>query len=73
MGMKSKPLTSVRQDLPVHLAKAEELVQLNIKIPESVRYELRLIALKDSTQVNTLVREAINSYLSSYPNRQIAK
>lgn len=73
MGMKSKPLTSVRQDLPVHLAKAEELVQLNIKIPESVRYELRLIALKDSTQVNTLVREAINSYLSSYPNRQISK
>lgn len=65
MALKSKPLESVRPDVPVHeVAPTEEVVKLTFNVPKSTRLKWKEAALKREKTVTDLIIEAMGKHLS---------
>lgn len=63
MGLKSKSLDAVRADVPVAEVTKEEMVRININVPESLRAKWKIEAVNRKTDLTTLILEAMSKYL----------
>lgn len=59
MALKSKPLESVRSDVPVHEVTQEELVRVNILVPASLRRAWKTEAARGDTTITDLILKAM--------------
>ena len=47
----------------------EQTVQISIRVPESVRRELKYISVKEDKSLNLLVEEIVISYIKKYTGK----
>ena len=59
MALKSKPLESVREDVPVREVTQEEMVRVNILVPASVRRTWKTEAAAHDTTITDLILAAM--------------
>ena len=69
MGLKSKPLSQVRADVPVADVSKEDLARINLNVPVSVRKAWKEAALREDTTLSELIIKAMSKHL----NTQISK
>jgi predicted DNA-binding protein len=51
---------------PGRKRKAEEMTQLNLRVPEELKYRLRILATRDRREMSDIVIEAITLYEARY-------
>ncbi len=66
MGLKSKPLEKVRDDVPVEAVTKEEVVRININVPASVRQRWKMVAVRQDIALTDLVVTAVSEYLNTH-------
>jgi len=66
MGLKSKPLDQVRQSVPVHEVTREDVVRININVPESLRQRWKMAAVKERRPMTELIVESMSAYLDTH-------
>jgi hypothetical protein len=64
MALKSKPMESVRPDVPVREVLREEMVRVNFLVPASVRKEWKGAALSEDKTLTELIVEAMTARLA---------
>lgn len=64
MALKSKPLDSVRKDVPVQEVAREEMVRINFLVPARVRKAWKTAALRQDLTVTELISRAMAAHLS---------
>ena len=64
MALKSKPLETVRKDVPVHEVVREDMVRINFLVPASVRKAWKTAALRADLTVTDLITLAVADYLA---------
>ena len=64
MALKSKPLESVRADLPLREVSREEMVRVNFLVPASVRKAWKGAALREDKTLTDLIVEAMETRIS---------
>lgn len=69
MGLKSKPLSQVRADVPVADVSREELARINLNVPLSVRKSWKEAALREDVTLSELIIKA----MSKHSNTQMSK
>lgn len=47
----------------------EKTVQISLRVPESVRKELKLISVKEDKSLNFLLEEIVTYYLNNYKRK----
>lgn len=62
MGLKSKPLSQVRADVPVADVSREDLARINLNVPVSVRKAWKEAALREDTTLSELIIKAMSKY-----------
>lgn len=65
MGLKSKPLDKVREDVPVSAVTREESTRININVPLSTRKRWKTAAAQADRPLTDIVIEAVEKYLST--------
>ena len=60
MALKSKKLDAVRPDVPVQHVIQEEMVRINLQVPESVRKDWKQRALDSNKTMTELIVEAMS-------------
>ena len=65
MGLKSKPLSQVRADVPVADVSREELARINLNVPVSVRKAWKEAALREDTTLSELIIKAMSKHLNT--------
>lgn len=64
-SLKSKPLSEVRQDVPVQDVQEEaKKVRVNFEVPKEVRQAWKAAALERDVSLSDLIINAVNEYLS---------
>lgn len=63
MGLKSKPLDQVRADVPVHEVTKENVVRINLNVPESTRQAWKIAAVQAKMPLTDMIIEAMRTYL----------
>ena len=66
MGFKSKPLDLVRDDVPVGEVTKEEMVRVNINVPDSTRQAWKLASVTARKPVTDMIIEAMSAYLYTH-------
>jgi predicted DNA-binding protein len=51
---------------PGRKRKAEKMAQLNLRVPEELKYRLRILATRDRREMSDIVIEAITLYEDRY-------
>jgi hypothetical protein len=51
---------------PGRKRKAEKMTQLNLRVPEELKYRLRILATRDRCEMSDIVIEAITLYETRY-------
>lgn len=69
MALKSKPLETVRPDVPVAEVTREDLVRVNLLVPASLRKRWKAAALEADTTVTDLIIEAMNQRIIGSSNQ----
>lgn len=69
MGLKSKPLSAVRPDVPVADVSREDLARINLNVPVSLRKAWKEAALREDTTLSDLIIKAMSKHL----NAQVSK
>lgn len=64
MGLKSKPLSQVRADVPVADVSREELARINLNVPVSMRKSWKEAALREDTTLSELIIDSMRVRLS---------
>lgn len=64
MALKSKPLETVRKDVPVHEVVREDMVRINFLVPAGVRKAWKTAALRADLTVTDLITLAVADYLA---------
>jgi hypothetical protein len=59
MALKSKPLESVRDDVPLHEVSREDMVRVNFLVPASVRKAWKGAALREDKTLTEMIVEAM--------------
>jgi hypothetical protein len=65
MGLKSKPLSQVRADVPVHEVTKEDVVRINLNVPESLRQQWKIAAVKAKMPLTDMIIESMSIYLNT--------
>ena len=66
MGRKSKPLDQVRASVPVHEVTREDVVRININVPESLRQQWKIASVKAKKPMTDMIIEAMSIYLNTH-------
>jgi hypothetical protein len=66
MGLKSKPLDKVRDDVPVQAVTKEEVTRININVPASVRQRWKMVAVQQDIALTDLIVSAVSEYLDTH-------
>ena len=69
MGLKSKPLDKVRSDVPVHEVTKEDVVRINLNVPESMRQQWKIAAVHAKMPLTDVVIEAMSIYLNTQKSK----
>ena len=69
MGLKSKPLSQVRADVPVADVSKEDLARINLNVPVSVRKAWKEAALREDTTLSELIIKAMSKYSNTQSNK----
>lgn len=64
MAIKSKPLETVRESVPVHLVTRDDIVRVNILVPASTRKAWKAAGLQVDKTVTDMIVEAMKDYVS---------
>lgn len=62
MGLKSKPLSQVRADVPIADVSKEDLARINLNVPVSMRKAWKEAALREDTTLSELIIKAMSKY-----------
>ena len=65
MGLKSKPLSQVRADVPVADVSKEDLARINLNVPVSVRKAWKEAALREDMTLSELIIKAMSKHLNA--------
>lgn len=65
MGLKSKPLEKVREDVPVSVVTREESTRININVPLSTRKRWKTAAAQADRPLTDIVIAAVEKYLAT--------
>nr|WP_181375953.1 hypothetical protein [Polaromonas sp. H8N]AWD72307.1 putative partitioning protein ParB [Polaromonas sp. H8N] len=65
MGLKSKSLDKVRDDVPVGAVTREESTRININVPLSMRKRWKMAAAQANRPLTDMMIEAMDKYLST--------
>ena len=63
VGLKSKPLERVRQDVPIQDVTREDVGRVNINVPLSLRKRWKTAAVQADRSMSEMIIEAMNKYL----------
>lgn len=66
MALKSKPLSAVREDVPVF---KENGVRVNLNVPKNVRAAWKIAAVQRDMDLAELIVEAMNTYLHTHVSK----
>ena len=69
MGLKSKPLSAVRADVPVADVIKGDVVRVNINVPENTRMEWKIAAAQRKTDVTAMIIESMSIYLRTHKGK----
>ncbi len=69
MGLKSKPLSAVRADVPVADVIKGDVVRVNINVPENTRMEWKIAAAQRKTDVTAMILESMSIYLRTHKSK----
>ncbi len=64
MALTAKKLDQVRQNLPVKEVQKEDLVRVNLNVPESQRTKWKIAAIERKQSLGDLIAEAVEAYLN---------
>lgn len=64
MSLKSKPLDQVRPLPAVTVLAQEEIVRINLNVPESLRQQWKMAALQQKVTLTELIMSAMSQYSS---------
>ncbi len=65
VGLKSKPLERVRQDVPIQDVTREDVGRVNINVPLSLRKRWKTAAVQADRSMSEMIIEAMNKYLDT--------
>lgn len=65
VGLKSKPLEQVRQDVPIQDVTREDVGRVNINVPLSLRKRWKTAAVQADRSMSEMIIEAMNKYLDA--------
>lgn len=69
MGLKSKPLDQVRASVPVHEVTREDVVRININVPESLRQQWKMASVQARKPMTDMIIESMSIYLNTHLNK----
>lgn len=69
VGLKSKPLEQVRQDVPIQDVTREDVGRVNINVPLSLRKRWKTAAVQADRSMSEMIIEAMNKYLDTQMNK----
>ena len=64
MALTAKKLDQVRPNLPVQEVQKEDIVRVNINVPESQRTRWKIAAIEKKRSLGDLIAEAVEAYLN---------
>ena len=64
MALTAKKLDQVRPNLPVQEVQKEDIVRVNINVPESQRTRWKIAAIEKKMSLGDLIAEAVEAYLN---------
>ena len=64
MALTAKKLDQVRPNLPVQEVQKEDLVRVNLNVPESQRTRWKIAAIERKQSLSDLIAEAVEVYLN---------
>lgn len=64
MALTAKKLDQVRTDLPVKEVQKEDLVRVNLNVPESQRTRWKIAAIEKKMSLGDMISEAVEAYLN---------
>jgi len=69
MGLKSKPLDQVRASVPVHEVTREDVVRININVPDSLRQQWKMASVHAKKPMTDMIIEAMSVYLNTHVSK----
>ena len=69
MGLKSKPLDQVRESIPVDEVTREDVVRININVPESLRQRWKIAAVRAKRPMTDIIIDAMSLYLDTHVSK----
>lgn len=63
MALKPKKTADVRPSVPVEDVQKEELVRVNLNVPESTRTRWKMAALQRKQSLGELIAEAVEAHI----------
>lgn len=69
MGLKSKPLDQVRASVPVHEVTREDVVRININVPESLRQQWKIASVQAKKPMTDMIIESMSIYLNTHMSK----
>jgi len=69
MGLKSKPLDQVRASVPVHEVTREDVVRININVPESLRQKWKMASVQKKKPMTDMIIDAMSIYLNTHMSK----
>ncbi len=64
MALTAKKLEQVRANLPINEVQKENLVRVNLNVPESQRARWKVAAIERKMSLGDMVSEAVEEYLN---------
>ncbi len=64
MALTAKKLDNVRPTVPVKEVQKEDLVRVNLNVPESQRTKWKIAAIERKQSLGDLIAEAVEAYLN---------
>jgi hypothetical protein len=69
MGLKSKPLDQLRESIPVDEVTREDIVRININVPESLRQRWKIAAVQEKRPMTDIIIDAMSLYLDTHMSK----
>ena len=69
MGLKSKPLDQLRESIPIDEVTREDVVRININVPESLRLRCKIAAVHEKRPMTDIIIDAMSLYLDTHKSK----
>ena len=69
MGLKSKQLDQLRESIRVDDVTKEDVVRINLNIPESLRQRWKIAAVHEKRPMTDIIVDAMSLYLDTHVSK----